>query len=100
MLLAFCRGTLDFTQTTGQFLPRTRFAAGYRWTNRLFASGCGLLALWLLALALNAAGLPRLSTALVPLFEAGMTLALCGVLCGVVLDYRSLHQRGDLPGIR
>lgn len=99
-LLAFCRSTLDFTQKTGQFLPRTRFASGYRWTNRLFAGGCGLLALWLLALALDAAGLTRLSAVLIPLFEAGMTLALCGVLFGVVLDYRALQKAEDSAVIR
>lgn len=99
-LLAFCRSTLDFTQKTGQFLPRTRFASGYRWTNRLFAGGCALLALWLLALALDAAGLTRLSAVLVPLFEAGMTLALCGVVFGMVLDYRALRTAEDSAVIR
>ena len=94
-MLAFCRGTLDFTQKTGQFLPRRHFSAGYRWTKRLFAGGCGLLALWLLSLALNATGMLTLSAWLAPLFEAGMALALCGVLSGVVLDYRALRKAGN-----
>ena len=56
--------------------------------------------LQLLALALDAAGLTRLSAVLIPLFEAGMTLALCGVLFGVVLDYRALQKAEDSAVIR
>jgi len=97
LLLAFCRQTLDQVQQSGTFLVRSCYPQGYRWTNRLFAAGCSLLALWLLALAIDALGVLTLTLWLPRLFEIGMALTLLAVLSGVVLDYRALKNSGASP---
>ncbi len=97
LLLTFCRHTLNQVEQSGNFLTRSYYPHGYRWTNRLFAAGCGVLALWLVALALNALGLTALAPLLTRLFELGMTLSLLAVLAGVLLDYRALKKTPVLP---
>jgi PAT family beta-lactamase induction signal transducer AmpG len=59
---------------------------------RLFSIGCGLLALWLLALALNASGVVQINALLTPMFEAGMAFALLAVALGVILDSLALKK--------
>lgn len=56
-----------------------------------------MLALWLVALALNALGVTALTPLLTRLFELGMTLSLLAVLSGVLLDYRALKRTPALP---
>ncbi|MXP49020.1 muropeptide MFS transporter AmpG [Pantoea sp. Eser] len=97
LLLAFCRQTLDQVQQSGTFLVRCYYPQGYRWTHRLFAGGCSILALWLLALAIDALGVLTLSSWLPALFEIGMALTLLAVLSGVVLDYRALKNGRASP---
>lgn len=97
VLLAFCRQTLNQVEQSGNFLTRSYYPHGYRWTNRLFAAGCSVLALWLVALALNALGVTALTPLLTRLFELGMTLSLLAVLSGVWLDYRALKRTPALP---
>ena len=92
LLLAFCRQTLDAMQHSGEFLPRSGYRNGYRWARRLFSTGCLLLAVWLVALALKAAGLQLVPHLLSHLFEPGIALILLGVLCGVVLDCRAMKK--------
>ena len=58
---------------------------------RLLAGGAALLALWLLALALNASGLVALSLPLYALFNTGCIVMLLGIFTGTLLDY--LAQR-------
>ncbi|WP_343554881.1 muropeptide MFS transporter AmpG [Pantoea sp.] len=92
LLLWLCRGTLHAVQQSGEFVMRSLWPQGYRWTVRLFSFGCGLLALWLLALALNASGLIQTGALLAPMFEAGMALALLAVALGVILDSLALRK--------
>lgn len=92
LLLWGCRGTLQAIQQRGAFTRRTRWAGGYRWTVRLFGTGCLLLACWLVALALHAAHLWQGSLPLTQLFEAGMALALIAVVLGVILDCLALRK--------
>ena len=92
LLLWVCRGTLQAMQHSGEFIKRSLWPQGYRWTVRLFAAGCTLLALWLLTLALRAADIWHSATLSTHLFEAGMALALLAVLLGVMLDWLALRK--------
>lgn len=92
LLLWACRGTLQAMQHSGEFIKRSLWPQGYRWTVRLFAAGCTLLALWLLTLALRAADIWHSATLPNHLFEAGMALALLAVLLGVMLDWLALRK--------
>lgn len=92
LLLTLCRQTLDAMQNSGEFLPRTLYRKGYRWTRRLFTAGCLVIALWLCTLALKGAGFERFPDLLPHLFELGIVLALLGVMGGVILDYRSMKK--------
>jgi len=92
LLLWACRGTLQAMQYSGEFMKRSLWPQGYRWTVRLFAAGCTLLALWLLTLALRAADIWHSATLPTHLFEAGMALALLAVLLGMMLDWLALRK--------
>ncbi|BAN99649.1 ampG-like permease [Plautia stali symbiont] len=92
LLLWACRGTLQAMQHSGEFIKHSLWPQGYRWTVRLFAAGCTLLALWLLTLALRAADIWHSATLPTHLFEAGMALALLAVLLGVMLDWLALRK--------
>ncbi|KAA8668925.1 muropeptide MFS transporter AmpG [Pantoea dispersa] len=92
LLLWACRGTLQAMQHSGEFMKRSLWPQGYRWTVRLFAAGCTLLALWLLTLALRAADIWHSATLPTHLFEAGMALALLAVLLGMMLDWLALRK--------
>ncbi|PIF23074.1 MULTISPECIES: muropeptide MFS transporter AmpG [Pantoea] len=92
LLLWLCRGTLHHIQQSGEFVMRSLWPQGYRWTVRLFSVGCGLLAVWLLSLALNATGMLPLDALLTPMFEIGMAVALLAVALGVILDALALRK--------
>ena len=92
LLLWACRGTLQEMEHSGEFMKRSLWPQGYRWTVRLFAAGCTLLALWLLTLALRAADIWHSATLPTHLFKAGMALALLAVLLGVMLDWLALSK--------
>ncbi|MHC2596590.1 PAT family beta-lactamase induction signal transducer AmpG [Kluyvera sp. 1366] len=92
LLLWLCRGTLHSMQQSGEFVMRSLWPQGYRWTVRLFSIGCGLLALWLLALALHASGVVQINALLTPMFETGMAFALLAVALGVILDSLALKK--------
>ena len=86
LLLWVCRNTLQAMEQSGEFTRRTLWSQGYRWTVRLFGTGCLLLVAWLLTLALDAADLWQSGAILSYLFEAGMIFALFAVMLGVILD--------------
>jgi len=86
LLLWVCRNTLQAMQQSGEFTRRTLWPQGYRWTVRLFGTGCLLLVAWLLTLALDAADLWQSGAILSYLFEAGIIFALFAVMLGVILD--------------
>lgn len=92
LLLWVCRNTLHAIQQTGEFIPRSQWQQGYRWTVRLFSFGCALLAAWLVTLALSAAGFWQPGDLLTHLFEVGMALALIAVAFGVTLDCLALRK--------
>jgi len=91
LLLAGCKRTLEYTQATDSFMPRTAFRSGYRWALRALTAGCVILAGWLLLLAIDALGWEVSGGILTSLFELAMVLALTGIVIGSLLDY--LAQR-------
>ena len=91
LLLLVCRQTLEYTQRTEHFMPRTEYRRAYRFALRLLMAGCIALALWLVVLIINA------STSLVLPFEAllldaGALLAIAGILIGGLLDFMALRK--------
>ncbi|WP_312240323.1 muropeptide MFS transporter AmpG [Pantoea sp.] len=92
LLLWLCRDTLNRTQQTGAFLPRTAWKQGYAWAIRLFLAGFILLIFGLFLLIIQATDLWQPVIILPHLFEMGMALALVGVVCGVFLDYLALRR--------
>ncbi|QTF09499.1 muropeptide MFS transporter AmpG [Brenneria izadpanahii] len=92
ILLMACRDTLEYTQKTGDFLPRATFPGYYAGALRALALGSCLLGLWLILLITNALGWtvhPRLADYLL---TAGGGLALLGIVLGSALDYLSLRS--------
>lgn len=90
LLLAASKQSLLQSQASQHFNPRQHWPVGYRWALRLLAAGGALLAIWLLALALEAGGILSLPS-LLPLFNLGCLLMLLGIFTGTLLDY--LAQR-------
>ncbi|KAA1050953.1 muropeptide MFS transporter AmpG [Pseudocitrobacter sp. 73] len=91
LLLLVCRRTLEYTQQTEQFMPRSTFSGGYRFALRLLLIGALLLGTWLVILvfdALDLASLPFSTSVL----EAGALIAIAGILVGCVLDYLALRK--------
>ncbi|EKM0525885.1 muropeptide MFS transporter AmpG [Cronobacter turicensis] len=91
LLLKLCRGTLEYTRDTGEFLRRETYPAGYRFALRLLLLGCAVLGVWLLVIISNALGLSALTFG-VTLLEAGMLLAVAGIALGCLLDYLALRR--------
>ncbi len=90
-LLLVCRRTLEYTQQTEQFMPRTAYSGGYRLALRLLLAGVVLLGIWLLMLisdALNFSVLPWSARVL----EAGVLIAFVGIVFGCLLDYLALRK--------
>lgn len=90
-LLLICKQTLEYTQKTEGFLPRTEYAGAYRLALRILAAGCMLIAGWLVILILNATGLTAWAFGL-QLLEWGALLAIGGILYGGMLDYLALRK--------
>lgn len=91
LLLLICRRTLEYTQQTAQFMPRSTFSGGYRFALRLLLIGALLLGAWLVILvidSLDLASLPFSTTVL----EVGVLIAIAGILVGCVLDYLALRK--------
>lgn len=90
-LLLVCRQTLEYTQQTELFMPRTAYSGGYRLALRLLLAGVVLLGIWLLMLisdALDFSVLPWSTKVL----EAGVLIALIGIVFGCLLDYLALRK--------
>lgn len=92
LLLLICRQTLEYTQQTDNFMPRTEFAAAYRWALRLLAIGCSLLGLWLVILISNLLGISLWANLAIPLLQMGAALSLVGIIMGSLLDYLALRR--------
>ncbi|MGB8663241.1 MAG: muropeptide MFS transporter AmpG, partial [Serratia inhibens] len=92
LLLRVCRQTLEYTQRTDNFMPRTEFRQPYRWALRLLTLGCSLLAAWLILLITNALGWSALPSLADLLLQAGAALSLVGIVMGSLLDYLALRR--------
>ena len=92
LLLAICRQTLEHTQNTDEFLPRTLFASRYRLALRILMAGCLLLAAWLVLLITNSLGWTAFTSLPQKLIEAGALICLTGIALGSVLDFVALRR--------
>lgn len=91
ILLLICRRSLEYTQQTEQFMPRSDFPSTYRFALRMLMAGCALLGVWLLVLIVNALTALALPNADL-LLDVGALLAVTGILIGAVLDYLALRR--------
>ncbi|WP_312073180.1 muropeptide MFS transporter AmpG [Atlantibacter sp.] len=91
LLLMVCRKTLEYTQQTGNFLPRTLFAGTYRLALKMLLASGAILLLWLLVLILNSLQLTVLPFQTF-LLEAGILLAIGGIVAGAMLDFLALNK--------
>lgn len=92
LLLAICRQTLEHTQNTDEFLPRTLFAKSYRLALRILMLGCLLLAAWLVLLITNSLEWTAFTSLPQKLIEAGAVICLLGIALGSVLDFMALRR--------
>ncbi len=91
LLLLVCRRTLEYTQQTEQFMPRSSYSSGYRSALRLLLIGVLLLGVWLLMLISDALNFTALSWSGFVL-EAGILVAFAGIVFGCLLDYLALRK--------
>jgi len=91
LLLLVCRQTLEYTQRTEHFMPRTEYHRAYRFALRLLMMGCVALALWLIVLIINAST-PLALPFEALLLDAGALLAIVGILTGGLLDFMALRK--------
>lgn len=91
ILLLLCKKTLEFTQSSERFMPRTEFVQSYRLALRVLSAGCVLLAAWLVIVIVNAAGLAAITFGNV-LLESGVLLAFGGIVFGGLLDLIALRK--------
>jgi len=92
LLLAVCRKTLEYTQSTDSFLPRVHFAKSYRWALRFLLTGSVLLILWLVTLIADSMGWASRQALATVLLETGAFICLTGVILGSLLDFLSLRR--------
>ncbi|CPR13907.1 muropeptide MFS transporter AmpG [Brenneria goodwinii] len=90
-LLLACRSTLEYTQKTGDFLPRNTFPRYYAGALHALMTGSCLLGLWLILLITDALGWSAHHELADYLLMAGAGLALLGIALGSALDYLSLR---------
>lgn len=91
LLLAMCKRTLEFTQRTGHFMPRSEYPAAYRLALRILSVGCLLLSGWLVVLIVTASGIANWTIG-AWLLEGGVLLAIVGILFGGLLDLLALRK--------
>lgn len=92
LLLGICRQTLEYTQMTGDYMPRDAFAGAYCWALRLLMLGCLLLGLWLLLLISNALDWMQEPSLADRTLQIGAVLGLMGIMMGGLLDYLALRR--------
>lgn len=93
LLLAVCRQTLEYTQKTDQFLPRTAFSGSYKLALRMLLTGTLLLVAWLISLISNAMEWTNLTVLPERLLEAGALICLAGIALGSLLDFLALRRQ-------
>jgi PAT family beta-lactamase induction signal transducer AmpG len=92
ILLYICRQTLEHTQKTDEFMPRTTFKNAYRWALRLLTVGCVLLAVWLILLITNALDWTSATDVADILLLRGIQFSVVGIVLGGLLDYLALRR--------
>ncbi len=92
VVLLICKPTLEFTQRTDKFIPRTEFKNYYRKALHLFAVGCLLLIAWALLLILKALAWVSVKNMADILLLCGISASVAGVILGGGLDYLSLRR--------
>ncbi|EPC5231381.1 muropeptide MFS transporter AmpG [Klebsiella quasipneumoniae] len=90
-LLLLCRQTLEHTQRTASFIPRSEYPQAYALALGILTLGCLLLAVWLGLLILNALDYTSFSF-LSGLLEVAALTAVGGILLGGLLDYLALRK--------
>ena len=90
-LLLLCRQTLEHTQRTASFIPRSEYPQAYALALGILTLGCLLLAVWLGLLILNALDYTSFSF-LSGLLEVAALTAVGGILFGGLLDYLALRK--------
>ncbi|RPH24698.1 muropeptide MFS transporter AmpG [Buttiauxella warmboldiae] len=91
LLLLVCKSTLEYTQDTDSFIPRSQFASAYRLALRALMVGCALLGVWLVVLIANAIGLTNWAFN-IQFLEWGALFAIGGIVFGAILDYLALRK--------
>ncbi len=91
LLLAMCKRTLEFTQQSGHFMPRSEYPSAYRLALRILSVGCLLLSGWLVVLIVTASGIANWTIGSW-LLEGGALLAIVGILFGGLLDLLALRK--------
>ena len=91
LLLLICRRTLEHTQRSESFMPRTFFPQIYGLALMILAVGCLMLAVWLVLLVFNALDYTNFSF-LAGLLEIAVLTAVAGILLGAFLDYLALRK--------
>ena len=92
ILLLVCRQTLEYTQKTGTFMPRTAYSRYYRLALQVLAAGCALLFIWLTLTITHALGAHAVDIINDNLLMIGGILVIGGTLFGSLLDYLSLRN--------
>ncbi|NIH12315.1 MAG: muropeptide MFS transporter AmpG [Serratia symbiotica] len=92
LLLGICRKTLEYTQKTGNFMPREAFPRAYSWTLRLLTLGCTLLGLWLLLLIADNLDWFQVPGLAERMLQIGTAFSLMGILMGSLLDSLALRR--------
>lgn len=91
VLLLLCKRTLEYTQRTEQFMPRSHYALAYRLALSVSGTGCLLLAAGILVLIGNSLALFSWAFSS-PLLQWGGLLAAAGVLFGALLDALAVRK--------
>lgn len=96
LLLIASKRTLEYTQKTGAFLPRTLWPERYRQALSVFIGGSGLLVLWLILLFTGWLRGTRFYYE-PHVFQAGLWLLFIGIVWGTILDCLAVRRTNQTP---
>ncbi|OCQ52569.1 muropeptide transporter [Photorhabdus australis subsp. thailandensis] len=95
LLLLICRQTLNYTQRTNDFIPRTEFKNFYRLALGLLSLASILLAFWLLTIITNSLAWTNAPDLAEYLLLWGAQISITGIILGCSLDYLALIKKKD-----
>ncbi|WP_434525674.1 muropeptide MFS transporter AmpG [Photorhabdus asymbiotica] len=93
LLLLICRQTLNYTQQTNDFIPRTEFKNFYRLALGLLSLASILLAFWLVTIITNALTWTNAPDLAEHLLLWGAQIGITGIILGCSLDYLALIKK-------